>query len=754
MAGPRLLRYAVYRNMFLSFLLLTAAMIALVTAVLFSLFSWSAAREVGGISRSMLQQNSAVSSVVKNQVYNVANLLLNDKTVVSALYNRRDDPVANYHAVMKLRTVGATFPFIHSIGLYNGTTNTYLNTKGITLEQESELLHRIQSRNQTYFQLFPRHVPNRATGDDVRALTVVLLPSIYSMLPAKGAIVIDMDEASVQRLIGGYQNETADSLFVLGRDGTVLTHSQPERFMANLSGEPYVRNILESRSDNGYFIDRIDGEKSVVAFVKSPDLEWIFVSVSRYDQVLSHLRTLRGATLALAFACFLLSVFLSARLTNHAYNPIRGVLDLIASHHRTRHASRINEFDLLGHTYSEMKAKLTSLESSVGLARQAELAQLLKSGDPPAAERFADSLPGASHYVAIAVLFDDRDDPRSAGEDRRSAVEGACEAIWGRDGALAAAIEDGVVAIVLPLGSPQPPMDLAEALHELQRRLLQTRGLSATIGVGSVADSPEAIRLSFAQAETCFQERFFKGKGLIHYCDPLVKEQGGKRSGAAYPEAQEKRIVEAIKLQQRAKLDRLIDQWEKDVQGCHYHEAMFYIHQFLGALYKQVNVPAAKQQRHSDLYMEFHRRLPRYETLKEIADAMKQLAHTLCELAEDAEGGRHAEVVAFIQAYVQRHYAKPDLSLELVAGEVKLSRSYVGKLFKAHTDLSFNDYLNLVRLEKARDLLAETNDPIQSISERVGIHNTTYFYTLFRKHYQVSPAQYRSLRSIREERAQ
>lgn len=60
MIRQRLIRYSVYRNMLLSFVLLTAGIIALVTVVLFALFSWSTAREVGNISESMLKQNSAV----------------------------------------------------------------------------------------------------------------------------------------------------------------------------------------------------------------------------------------------------------------------------------------------------------------------------------------------------------------------------------------------------------------------------------------------------------------------------------------------------------------------------------------------------------------------------------------------------------------------------------------------------------------------------------------------------------------------
>ncbi|WP_185602059.1 helix-turn-helix transcriptional regulator, partial [Paenibacillus sp. 598K] len=107
-------------------------------------------------------------------------------------------------------------------------------------------------------------------------------------------------------------------------------------------------------------------------------------------------------------------------------------------------------------------------------------------------------------------------------------------------------------------------------------------------------------------------------------------------------------------------------------------------------------------------------------------------------------GSQHNnQVIHEVQAFVDEHYARADLSLEWMAGEVKLSRGYLGRMFKAQCGMSFSDYLNRVRLERAKELL-RSDEPIQQISERVGILNTTYFYTLFKKNYQMSPSQYRA----------
>ena len=100
-------------------------------------------------------------------------------------------------------------------------------------------------------------------------------------------------------------------------------------------------------------------------------------------------------------------------------------------------------------------------------------------------------------------------------------------------------------------------------------------------------------------------------------------------------------------------------------------------------------------------------------------------------------------LVEEIKAYVMQHYSDPGLSLDAVADVVKLSSGYLGKLFKNVMNLSFSDYLTKVRLEKSKDLLVSTCEPAFKICESVGIYNTSYYFTLFKKFYGLTPSQYR-----------
>lgn len=93
--------------------------------------------------------------------------------------------------------------------------------------------------------------------------------------------------------------------------------------------------------------------------------------------------------------------------------------------------------------------------------------------------------------------------------------------------------------------------------------------------------------------------------------------------------------------------------------------------------------------------------------------------------------------------YIDRNYADPDLSVRMLAELVDLSPSYLGKVFSAVTTYSFTDYVNNVRVAKAAELLVSTDLPVAAVSQQVGITNTNYFYSLFKKRYGVTPSSYR-----------
>lgn len=83
------------------------------------------------------------------------------------------------------------------------------------------------------------------------------------------------------------------------------------------------------------------------------------------------------------------------------------------------------------------------------------------------------------------------------------------------------------------------------------------------------------------------------------------------------------------------------------------------------------------------------------------------------------------------------------LTLDEVAGHVHLNASYFSTLFKQSTGSSFKEYLNLVRIEESKRLLANTDYSIIDIALAVGFEDQSYFSKVFKKYTGLTPKQYR-----------
>lgn len=90
------------------------------------------------------------------------------------------------------------------------------------------------------------------------------------------------------------------------------------------------------------------------------------------------------------------------------------------------------------------------------------------------------------------------------------------------------------------------------------------------------------------------------------------------------------------------------------------------------------------------------------------------------------------------------HNFKEDLTLDLVADSLHLSKYYISHLINKKLSQSFSEYINNLRISEACNLLRESDMKIADISEDVGFGTIRSFNRSFKQIMEVSPAEYRS----------
>ncbi|GJG99777.1 GlxA family transcriptional regulator [Paraburkholderia terrae] len=95
-----------------------------------------------------------------------------------------------------------------------------------------------------------------------------------------------------------------------------------------------------------------------------------------------------------------------------------------------------------------------------------------------------------------------------------------------------------------------------------------------------------------------------------------------------------------------------------------------------------------------------------------------------------------------VQRYVNEHIAD-ELSIEQLASAVSVSRRSFSRLFAKHAQTTPSAFVEELRVDAARKILGETDDPLKTVAFKCGFHNATHMRMVFLRRINVTPMQYR-----------
>lgn len=93
--------------------------------------------------------------------------------------------------------------------------------------------------------------------------------------------------------------------------------------------------------------------------------------------------------------------------------------------------------------------------------------------------------------------------------------------------------------------------------------------------------------------------------------------------------------------------------------------------------------------------------------------------------------------------YINDNLKNEDMRLTLLAKDMNLNPNYISQLFKKELGCGYHTYLNRTRVEKAKEYLKQTNEPITTVAEWVGFRDYRIFTKIFKGIVGVTPSQFR-----------
>jgi two-component system response regulator YesN len=292
--------------------------------------------------------------------------------------------------------------------------------------------------------------------------------------------------------------------------------------------------------------------------------------------------------------------------------------------------------------------------------------------------------------------------------------------------------------------NPARCMDFAEEIAaKLMKHMEKRTSLSFQVGIGRLKEDWHEISNSTEEA-------------LRAACTPLSSRPNRYENTAAQegsyvihansqfqkPVQFYRELAEAVKHYQK---DQAINITVRFVQEC--KETNSYLPYQLKSLCKELWVVLTYCLYDNGVHLEglfksqsISQQIDGLNSVDQFSDWLIEKVGAICDYDQlnEKDNIRHKQAVEYMIQYVHDHYNE-NITLNELSDQVYISRNYLSQIFKKATGLSFNHYVNKVRMEKAKHLILEGQYLIYEVAEKVGFKNTPYFSSLFKKYTGLNP---------------
>ena len=287
---------------------------------------------------------------------------------------------------------------------------------------------------------------------------------------------------------------------------------------------------------------------------------------------------------------------------------------------------------------------------------------------------------------------------------------------------------------------------LTDFITDIQKDVYLQYGRSITAGIGNAAMDIMEIPESYRQSVEAVNQRFTLGKGnIIFYSDIHSQEElkfilpkdmqkelisciySGNISGA-------NTVLDSIFLGLQNKIFKFTDRTIQVIK--------LELISFILRLTRDIDISIDNRFYLKNLDWN---QVMQLDTLNEIKDWLEKTLMFVCESGMQARKSKSILIVDKAKEIITNCYKEP-ISVQYVADLLKISSNYLSALFKQETGVNFTEYMTQVRLSKARELMKDPSLKVYEICSMVGYEDQNYFARTFKKHFGISPSEFREMK--------
>ncbi|WHH59079.1 helix-turn-helix domain-containing protein [Petroclostridium sp. X23] len=723
-------------------------------------------KQAHNINMNMLVKTNEAVDLIFKQVDDIVQQIAKDSDVVELVIDPASESFTNSHKIIgKLMNVSYASNYISSVYVYNTYNDKiYSSTGGVY--KFSDFYDKDWFKDYNKFIIGTSKLETRkisdALGNQFNCITFIRnIP--FSSWSKLGAVIVNINEEKLYELVSGVNTEDNGVLYVVNRDGKILLHKEKSKLRTYFSDDPSMNAIL--KDDSGYVIQHVNGKKMLVTYTTSGYNGWKYIYSIPLEELQKDSKIISKMIKISAIIYILFALVFSFLISKGMYEPIERLINLILASSKdeffTKGITAKDEYEFLNYAYNDVIDKNKSMEDAIKSIKpmvKEKLFTNLIMGKRTSLEEILEKLKllsidfHSTNFIVVVMQIDNYSEfckkfdeiDRSIYKINLMAM--AETVISSRNKGVCIEIESDKIAAIINCTnegiSMQARDELLLMIEKIKNEVKKHFPFTITQGVGRVYKSIVDIKLSYNEAIIALKYKLYQGTNEVINIDDIEVQS---EELYYHNSEKEKMIVNNLRIGQYKEVETLVEEMAGEIlnnRSISYESVQqVFVRLVNGIVELIINMGMTVDEifgKQANLYEQ----LAAQETIEDIKVWLMKICRTISDEINSTNSDKSQKNAERILEYINENLSK-DISLNEVADLIGFSRAYVSKIFKDYTGKNYTDYVNGNRIEKAKQLLKDSQLSIKEVGFRVGFNSIQTFMRTFKKYEGITPGQYR-----------
>lgn len=635
----------------------------------------------------------------------------------------------------------------------------YIKNMGIEYEKWMEI---ISGRHRgEYFSVRSKN----QMGQTVHLIAFIQTIPVTYMSENTANMVVMFDESRLSEDIKDTDILKKGGILVIDKNDSIIASTIDDEIAKSLKYEDLNKNVpLAHRKLNG--IDMI------VSYSPSDVASWKYIVMmpeSVFWEKSSYVRKLSFGSI---IVCVLLGSFITFYSLKKNYNPVEKLVKLLEKYEGISFGKGNNEYTIISDAIDKVHTRKREVDSILiqqnKVLKSAFISRLLKGGEYgkiPAQEALPlHGIKLKSDFFAVILFYiddfgkvtkygSDEMDEAAAIKNFRLAqfiMTNVVEELAGRRSQGFMTDVDNLMACLVNFNE-ESIADGKDELNSIAKDaadfLSEHFNISLMISASSVNESLSGIPMAYNEALQAMEYKRILGiEEIVHYGD--IREMPKEES--YFSNEMEMQLVNYIR---GANFDRASIVFNEMLQKA-YKKTSVSVDIVKCVMFNIINTitktgfeSATFEEGELPEKQEIFKKLFRCKNINELKDVMLEIIRNFCSMNEQhvdkRKKGDKSRRIKKIEEYIQSNYTNSNMTITEIADFFEVHPVYLSKVFREVSEEGLLDYINRIRVERAKQLIMEQHFSLEDLSKAVGFCNTKTFTRAFKKYVGTTPGRFK-----------